>query len=333
MFNAAIIGLGNIGFQLGLDPLRKDTWSHVHAYGRCPDTTLSAAVEIDLNRVMVFHQHFSHVPVYNTIRELMERTNVQIVSICTPPETHYPLAMELLAYDQIRGVFCEKPIATGLKEAQLIVEKSKKRNIVLSVNHLRSWDDTYLAVREKIQKGEIGKIRGLGAWYTSRIYNMGSHLFDTLRLLIQKEPHAVSGISNDPDAPDPTISGWIQYEDNIVCTINARGKREDYIFEIDIIGEEGRIRISESEGQDYIDVFRYENSQRFSGYRELFFKKKSTIKRKDRFVAAISDICRVINKEKKETYCSGRNGLITVALCAKLIESAKQKGIPVKIDV
>ena len=31
-YNAAIIGLGQIGFKIDLDPLRKIIWSHAKAY-------------------------------------------------------------------------------------------------------------------------------------------------------------------------------------------------------------------------------------------------------------------------------------------------------------
>ena len=41
VYQAAIVGLGNIGFRFSYDAKRKGTWSHVDAYNKCLSTELT----------------------------------------------------------------------------------------------------------------------------------------------------------------------------------------------------------------------------------------------------------------------------------------------------
>jgi predicted dehydrogenase len=205
--------------------------------------------------------------------------------------------------------------------------------VVLAVNYLRRWDDNYLFARRTVQEGKIGKIKAVNAYYPARIFNMGAHLFDAVRMVIQKKPEIVSGISFDLDCIDPTASGWIVFEEDIICTVNSRRKREDFIFEIDIIGDNGRVRISENESRDSVEWFAYNESLRYTGYRELFSKQQESINEKDRFVEAVNDIAAVVKGEEPEVNCTGEDGLYSLALCFTMLESAKRNGKPLKVEI
>ncbi|HOQ82202.1 MAG TPA: Gfo/Idh/MocA family oxidoreductase [bacterium] len=328
MYRAAVVGLGNIGFQFSLDPNRTGTWSHVSAYERCEETVLVGAVEIDEGRTVVFREHRRDIPVYKNVRDLMEVLQPQIVSICTPEQSHYQIAKEIVNYP-VEGIFCEKPITSNIEDAKELVRLCSDRNVVLAVNHTRRWDDTYLYAQEMIEKGMIGTVKVMNAFYSGQIFNIGSHLIDVTRMLLQKNITEISGISNDVNKLDPDISGWIVFENNCVCTIAAIGKRENLIFEIDIIGEEGRIRILNN-GEN-IEMYSFMDSRRYSGYRELSDIERRSIQKRDRFVNAVYDIVSVIRKVKNRVNCSGEDGLASLAICHGLVKSARRNGFPVNV--
>ena len=326
MYRAAVVGLGNIGFQFSLDPNRTGTWSHVSAYERCEETVLVGAVEIDEGRTVVFREHRRDIPVYKNVRDLMEVLQPQIVSICTPEQSHYQIAKEIVNYP-VEGIFCEKPITSDVEDAKELVRLCSDKNVVLAVNHTRRWDDTYLYAQEMIEKGMIGTVKVMNAFYSGQIFNIGSHLIDVTRMILQKNITEMSGISDDINILDPDISGWIAFENNCVCTIAAIGKRENLIFEIDIIGEEGRIRILNN-GEN-IEIYSFMDSHRYSGYRELSNIERPSIQKRDRFVNAVYDIVSVIRKAKNRVNCSGEDGLAALAICHGLVKSARRNGIPV----
>ncbi len=330
MLKAAVIGLGNIGFQFNLDPKRKETWSHVSAYGKCEKTKLAGAVETDDAKIALFKKHYDAVPVFKNVRKLMKDIGPDIVSICTPTRSHYGLVRELLRYP-VKAIFCEKPIAATMGEAKKMVRSCEAKNVILAINHVRRWEGSYVAAAQLVQGGGIGDVKSAEAFYPGQIFNIGTHLLDTVRMIIGKEPESASGISFDPGHPDPGVSGWIRFSGDILCAVNATGKREDLIFEIDIIGSDGRLRISGN--GEKLERFSFAESRRYSGYRELKSTGTDTVPINDRFVEAIHDIVRVVEGKKAAVNCTGRDALYALAMSYAMLGSARKNGRPVKVDV
>lgn len=181
-----------------------------------------------------------------------------------------------------------------------------------------------------VQEGKIGEVKAANVFYPDHIFNVGTHLFDAINMLIEKKPRYVSGVGNNLSISDPAISGWILFEDDVLCMVHTTGKREDLIFELDIIGSEGRLKILEN-GQR-LEYYIFCESSRYSGYRELSAGKTETIAQSDRFVAAIDDIIAVLEGKKPEVNCTGMDGFLSVAVAIAMVKSAKKQGIPLKIS-
>ncbi|KJU81357.1 oxidoreductase domain protein [Candidatus Magnetobacterium bavaricum] len=328
-FKTAVIGLGNIGFKFNLDPKRKETWSHVSAYEKCENTDLAGAVELNPENINIFKCHYPDIPVFKSVKDLMVSVDIDIVSICTPTESHYSILEELMAYP-VKAVFCEKPFAASVADGEKMLHLCAKNNIILAVNHTRRWDYGYIIVRDIIHDGKIGAVKAVNALYPGQIFNIGTHLIDTVRMFIQRDAMMVSGISTNIDNPDPNISGWIDFEGAITFTMLSTGKREDIIFEIDVIGDEGRVRILEN--GDRVELYSFVESQRYSGYRELSLMPTVQLSRRDRMVEAVKDIVSVLKGNKINVSCTGRDGFLSLALSCDLIESARRNGNPVSLS-
>ena len=330
VYKTAVIGLGNIGFQFNLDPKRKETWSHVSAYEKCDRTELVGAVEFDEEKTGIFHERYKDIPVFKTVSELMENTGAEIVSICTPTRSHAPLIKEVLKYP-VKGIFCEKPMAATVGEAGEMVRACAEKGVVLAVNHVRRWEASFLYAGRMLRDGKIGNIRAVNAFYSGQVFNIGTHLFDVIRMITGKDPESASGIPFNTDSPDPDISGWLMFGGNVPCTVIATGKREDLIFEFDIIGSEGRLRIL-SNGEK-LEWYTFTESTRYSGYREQALMDTPSVAAKDRFVEAINDIVKVIAGEKQTVNCSGIDGLYALSMSFGMLESARENGKPVKLNI
>lgn len=325
IWRAAVIGLGNIGYLFNLDPKRRDTWSHVAAYTRCERTNLVGAVEIDSSKINLFRGQFPEVPVYSTINDLMMNASPDIVSVCTPAENHFPMVQDILEHD-VKAIFCEKPLSENTRDAATLVGKCQVAGVVLSVNHTRRWESNYLYARELIDRGRIGQIRAVNIVYPAQVFNIGTHIFDIVRMLVRLDVTQVCATPFFFQQPDPDVSGWILFSDRIPCTILATGKREDLIFEIDIVGSEGRLRITEN--GEVVELYRFVESGRYSGYRELERLDAGHSEKADRFVSAIYDIVAVLDGVKEEVNCTGRDGLAAVQIANALYDSANNHGTP-----
>lgn len=328
-FKAAIIGLGNIGFRFNLDPLRKGVWSHAAAYDTCKKTELCGAVEVDREKTDRFIQYYkSRVPVFRSVKELMSFTHPDIVSICTPTNTHFDILKTLMEYP-VRAILCEKPIAGSVKDAKEMVGLCAEKGVALAINHTRRWDVNYIYARDAVRNGDIGKVGAVQALYSGQVFNIGTHLVDTISMIIGKDAENVSCLSHDLSNSDPDVSGWILFGDNVRCSVLATGKRDNLMFEIDVIGDDGRIRISEN--GEKIEKFLFVKSKRYSGYKELHQVPVARMNSNDRFVKAIDDIVSVISGKKDRANCSGLDGLAALSLCVAMRASAKDSGKPRKV--
>lgn len=326
-YGAAVIGLGNIGFRFSADRKRKQTWSHAAAYGRCRRTRLAAAADPDPAARAAFARVHPEVPVFADPVRMMEALPIDIVSVCTPTGSHWPVVSQILGFP-VKAVFCEKPLAKDPTDARRIVEGCRRSDVVLAVNYIRRWDPHYRHVRRIIQRGAVGPVQRIHATYSGQLYNIGSHLLDTVNMLWPARVVALSGFGG-VSGGDPDISGWLQMEDG-ACLLSATARHRDLLFEIDLFGTEGRIRSLDN--GERIELYRFEPSRRYSNYRELVPVDAAPAPSVDRFVAAVDDICAVMDGDKTRPECSGAEALAVQSLLLALEASARAGGAPTRPD-
>jgi len=314
-YSAAVIGLGNIGFKFSCDQKRKGTWTHVDAYAGCPSTALVGAVEINKETIDLFHSKYPDIPIYPTVKDLFSEHRIDIASICVPTRLHYSIYKEIIGHD-IKAIFCEKPLSAEVHESQEMVDLAREKKIVMAVNYTRRWQNSFILAKKIVDEGKIGNIRAVTAYYPGQIFNIGSHLFDTVRMITKIRPRSFSAVMIQP-GPDPSISGWMDCDQDIHFSFIATGKREDLVFEIDVIGDEGRIKILNN--GDIVELFRFTESKRYSGYRELIRQDIEEIGENDRFADAVRNIADVLDGTVPSVLCSGEDGLAVDIITASVL--------------
>ncbi len=104
-----------------------------------------------------------NIPKVYTTDEMLADPEVDIVLILTNPASHYSLTMQALKAG--KHVYCEKPLATSLEQANEIVEFAAQQGLFVG-----SAPDTFLSpefqtVRRLIDDGAIGKVINVTANY------------------------------------------------------------------------------------------------------------------------------------------------------------------------
>ena len=298
----------------------KGRGAHVDAYNKCPSTTLKGAVEIDRKTIDLFHTKYPDIPVYPTVKDLVSEHCIDIASICVPTRLHYPMFKEIIGHD-VKAIFCEKPLSGVVHESQEMVDLAKEKKIVLAVNYTRRWQNSYILAKKLVEEGKIGNLRAVTAYYPGQIFNIGSHLFDTVRMITQIRPRSFNVVSVQP-GPDPSISGWMDCDKGIHFSFIATGKREDLVFEIDVIGDEGRLKILNN--GDIVEHFQFKESERYSGYRELVRQDLGDIEENDRFADAIRNITDVLDDTVPSVLCTGEDGLAVDVITAGVLAAIKR---------
>ncbi len=94
---------------------------------------------------------------YATPEELLEKSDVELVAVVTPHDTHMPLAVKAL--NAGKNVITDKLMCMNAKEADIMIEAAQKAGKMLTVFHNRRWDWDFLSAKAYLKDHDIGKIR------------------------------------------------------------------------------------------------------------------------------------------------------------------------------
>ncbi len=170
--------------------------------------TPTAICEIDKERLKAAAKDFPGIETYSAAADMLKKSDVNLLAIITPHNTHAPLALQCLKAG--RHVVCEKPMAITTAECDAMIAAAKKSKVVLSTYHNRHWDGIILGAMQHIRKGAIGDIVRVDAgmtnwgkpgdwWRTSKtmsggiVYDWGVHILEYTLQIIRSEIVEVNG--------------------------------------------------------------------------------------------------------------------------------------------
>ncbi len=146
MLNVAVVGTGAI------------CPSHLQGYLTFPNQCeIVALCDIYPEKAEKVKKEFSlSSTVYSNMTDLLAQEKVDLVSICTPPYTHAPLAVEAL--DAGKHVLVEKPMASSLEECDAMNEAAKRNDKILSIVAQNRFTTPMMRMKHLLEKDLIGDV-------------------------------------------------------------------------------------------------------------------------------------------------------------------------------
>ena len=256
-----VVGYGG-AFNMGRQHLKQ-----MQAAGMTP----TAVVELDAARLEVATQDFPGIGTYATVEEMLEKSDVDLVTLITPHNTHAPLALQCLRAS--RHVVSEKPLAITLEEVDAMIEAAAASDTMISAYHNRHWDGRILQAVELVKNqeliGEIVRIEcHMGGyslpgdwWRTSRtisggiLYDWGVHLLEYSLQLIDAPLSEVTGVAFHGHWGPQT--SWKDDANEDEAFVLARFEKGPWltlaITHIDTKGKEGWVEITGTKGTLVLD--------------------------------------------------------------------------------
>ena len=198
-------------------------------------------------------------------KDILNDKEVDAIFICTPTDTHYTISMEALNFG--KHIFCEKPVDLELgrvKDVKDLVAKTGKKYMV---GFNRRFDHNFMALKENIDKGLIGKLELIQI--TSRdpepppisyvkvsgglFCDMMIHDFDMVRYLSSSNPKSLTAIGDALVNPKIKTEGndidtaivSIELENGALAVItNSRRASYGYDQRAEVHGELGALSCS-----------------------------------------------------------------------------------------
>ena len=234
-YNAAIIGLGFIGGgdQVSGDALGQRVedldGTHFSALSQHPRIELVAGSSRDEGRRQRFAERSGGCRTYSDWSELLDREQIDIASVATYAPQHAEVAIAC-ARSGVKVIYCEKPVAQTLPDAEAMLEACAESGTLLVVNHNRRFTADFRLLRDRIAAGDLGDLTSISVqWPAGRLGNVGTHVFDAVRMASGRKVEAVSGtldLAGKPDCRGPVFNdpgGWglLRLEGGLVATVDA----------------------------------------------------------------------------------------------------------------
>jgi len=106
-----------------------------------------------------FAEQFPKMAIHYNAAELIDRDDVDIVHIATPPSTHHGLALR--AAKAGKHVLCEKPLTVNLREADQLLAAAAESRTLMPVNFVLRYNPISDAVKAIIDSRLLGRpLRG-----------------------------------------------------------------------------------------------------------------------------------------------------------------------------
>ncbi len=114
---------------------------------------LAGVYDVDAQRLAQFSQHY-RVHAASSLEEVLLEPSIEAVAVLTTPETHFEIAKSAL--EAGKHVYCEKPLALDMKDAEQLVALAKQKGLVLGGAPANRFSDAFGATRKLIERGDIG---------------------------------------------------------------------------------------------------------------------------------------------------------------------------------
>lgn len=146
--NAAVIGVGNMGRH------------HARNYHEIPATNLVAVADNDKEIGSQVAKKYE-ANYYSDYHEMLEKEKIDLITIAVPTKFHKTVALDCVA--KKINILIEKPIASTVAEAKVIISKAKQKGVKFTVGHIERFNPAVIKLKEMIDSGKLGEIVSITA--------------------------------------------------------------------------------------------------------------------------------------------------------------------------
>lgn len=141
-YRVGMIGVGRMGT------------THARGYKFHPRTEVVAATDTDSENLTLFCERFG-VPGYSDFRDMLRNERIDIAAPVLPVRANVETVLGCVNAG-VKAVFCEKPFAATLADADRMVEQCRLTNTAFSVGYVQRNYPQLWSARDLINSGELG---------------------------------------------------------------------------------------------------------------------------------------------------------------------------------
>lgn len=300
-YRVGIIGTGGISRH------------HTRGYLNCEKTELVAIADINQENLKKYAAEFNINRLYADYKEMLEKENLDIVSVCTWHATHCDIVCNVAPY--VKAILCEKPMALNLGQADKMLEACQKADTKLAIGHQRRFSAQHVKALQLLKEGAIGDLRFVWASSPPPLVGWGTHIADLLRYYLGDVAWLMGQIHRLNQRPkgvhgeyvEDAASAYLQMSSGLKVLLETESKRSRFNF----IGEDGEIDVM-------VDGGLRVKLKGSSNWEQV------NLQRADPFKLEMDELAACL-EENREHLSSGKEGRTALEVLMAIFESSRRR--------
>lgn len=147
----------------------------------------------DVPQFAAYEPFYPEMTFTSDLDQVLGDPEIDLVVVNTPDQFHVPYAIQIL--NAGKHALVEKPFAPTAAQAREVFALARKKGLVCMPNQNRRFDADFLAVKEVVQSGKLGRLVRLeshydyfktNGWYDhlGTLYNLAVHQIDQIISLL-----------------------------------------------------------------------------------------------------------------------------------------------------
>ena len=252
-YRVGLIGCGRMGATIDDEVKGRPNaqlylpYSHAAAIVACERMELVAVCDPIEVKAECIRARYGAQRAYADYREMIEREDLDVVSIATRPGPHAEQVI-FAAEAGVKGIYCEKALCNAVHEMDAMLQVCTPRGVKFNYGTQRRYAALYRNARTMIERGDIGQMQTVVAHCGISVAQWGhTHAADMMLFFaLDSEAEFAQGTvqaeaadwEGDRLTVDPRVNnGYVKFKNGVhAYLVGAPG------WEFEISGTEGQLR-------------------------------------------------------------------------------------------
>lgn len=236
----------------------------VRNFARASGCEVVAVADRNPDQLTRIGEDYPGIPGTTDYRVLLDAPDIDAIAVATPVTTHFAIAREVL--NAGKHLLVEKPLATSVREAEMLVELAAKHDRLLMVDHTYLFTGAVEKMHELVVSGELGEILyfdstrinlGLFQHDVNVVWDLAPHDLSILLYVLDKKPVAVSALGTAHAGTGKENLAYITltFDDNTLAHFHVNWLAPRKVRQIIIGGEKKMLVFDDMESNEKIKVY------------------------------------------------------------------------------
>jgi predicted dehydrogenase len=237
--------------------------NYLRVFNELPGACLAGACDVRRERLDEVLRRFPSVFVATELNELLAEAEVDAVVICTEATSHHAVALRCLQAG--KHILVEKPLTTGVSEAEELTTLAEMNQRILMVGHTFIYNAAVRKMKEYVRK-DHGQIYYLYAQRTNlgpirhdvnALWDLATHDIAIFNYLLESTPDWVSAVGARVLCNGREDVGFItlSYPGNVLGHIHVSWADPNKTREVVVVLGDRRIVFNDLNGLEQVRVF------------------------------------------------------------------------------